>query len=730
MSFWFDVLFDDEDGAFSRPDEALSDGSGFRPEVAKLQVQHWLERNSKMCVPARKLLQDYGDRYAGKPPGNKAPVRPPDCSVDNPADVDGSKRINPVWKPDELDKYEQDRAYGRVSREVDTWWLRARDPNYEDWVVGLPSVESAQSRTEHCKNNLVNRYAHSYQGEQSPQLEAAEEDLSDHDHCRCAECHACHHEAHGHDLDEHEHEAGCERHHHRHHHLRHHHGHDLGHDDDGHRHDEDDEDDNHRVHDYSHEPAFTHEYVDDLMDEEVDDDVSYEEGPLTGLLTEIPNILDPKQIEALHMIVKSCILDNAGSGLTRAGENLQKTRCRMFLALDCGKSLLRELLVFIAVWDKDEQSLIFQVTTQIVEALHHSALIPYAWNSLRIPKDIISPAQTVLLRLVNHMLRAYVHNPKAQEPRDNTRDVKLVHFFFSFFRSRIVPECAALMHLQAQIREQKCDPAEFPVDSWDMERAKDGLVQYLEFLTTVAEAPDTRAKLIEWEAVYDLVTILSGLEAGVQKKALIELPKRSPEGAKSTPMVERPYATEQHSPAPSPPPPPLQQPAHKFPWSGIKGQIFTILATLLQPPSGQSSPGNSQVQTQMVKYNGIVPLLNCCAYDDHNPYAKERVTICLKWLLDGCEAANNFFRELVSLAPQPSLRPASGGTATSVIRVDGIQDEVKVQVRPGAAAHAGRAEGGSGSRDPDADLLECAASLSLGAAAPTRRGAMEDDFMA
>ncbi|KAL6409663.1 hypothetical protein AUP68_06046 [Ilyonectria robusta] len=590
MSFWFDVLFDD-DGALSGSEEGLGDGSGFRPNVAKQQVQHWLDRNSKMCETARNLLKDYAQNQADKPPGNLAPIRPlawnwlPDGSVDVPGDVgDSDEKINPVWKPDETDRFEQDRAYGRVSREIDTWWLRARDPNYEDWVVGMPSVEFAQSRTEHCRNNL------------------------------------------------------------------------------------------------------------DMMDDdEADDDESYGEGPLTGLLTEVPNILDPKQIEALHMIVKSCILDNAGSGLTRAGENLQKTRCRMFLALDCGKSLLREMLVFIAVWEKDEQSLIFQVTTQIVEALHHSALIPYAWNSLRIPKDIISPAQTVLLRLVNHMFRARVNNPSSQEAKDNTRDIKLVHFFFSFFRSRIVPECAALMHLQAQIREENCDPSEFPVDSWDMERAKDGLAQYLDFLTTVAEMMDTRAKLIEWESVYDLITILSGLEAGVPKKPLIELPKRSPRSENGgNPMVERPYAAADDSHSPSPPPPPLQEPAHKFPWSGIKGQIFTIIATLLQPPPGQSSPGNPDVQMQMVKYNGIVPLLNCCAYDDHNPFAKERVTICLKWLLDGCEAANNFFRELVNLAPQPNLRPPPGGTTVSTIKVDGIEGEVKVQVRSNTAGPAGQ----------------------------------------
>ncbi|KAF5234336.1 hypothetical protein FANTH_12169 [Fusarium anthophilum] len=735
MSFWFDVLFDD-DGALSGPEESLGDGSGFRPDVAKRQVQHWLDRNSKLCDTARKLLKDYAQNQASKPPGNLAPIRPlawnwlPDGSVDVPGDVANTEdKINPVWKPDETDKFEQDRAYGRVSREVDTWWLNARDPNYEEWLVLMPSVEFAQSRLEHCRNNLVHRYAHSCGTDHSPPPGVVEEEeLSEHEHC-----HHCEHDDHEH---EHEHEHDHHDHHHEcnHDHDDHDHDHDHGHDHD-HDHDHDHEDDqecvcqcdhdhdhDHHHHHHDHDHEYAHDYVEDIMDEEdADDDESYGEGPLTGLLTEVPNILDPKQIEALHMIVKSCILDNAGSGLTRAGENLQKTRCRMFLALDCGKSLLREMLVFIAVWEKDEQSLIFQVTTQIVEALHHSALIPYAWNSLRIPKDIISPAQTVLLRLVNHMFRARINNSSAsQETKDNSRDIKLVHFFLSFFRSRIVPECAALMHLQAQIREENCDPSEFPVDSWDMERAKDGLAQYLDFLTTVAEMLDTRAKLIEWEAIYDLITILTGLEAGVPKKPLIELPKRSPRNdSDGNPMIERPYAATDDGLPPSPPPPPLQEPAHKFPWSGIKAQIFTIIATLLQPPQGQSSPGNPDVQMQMVKYNGIVPLLNCCAYDDHNPYAKERVTICLKWLLDGCEAANNFFRELVNLSPPPNLRPAPGGTTVSTIRVDGIQGEVKVQVRSSTSAPG---------EQETSDIVDGAGRIDLNQ--PSGRGSIEDDFMA
>ncbi|KAF4125634.1 palmitoyltransferase [Geosmithia morbida] len=626
MSFWFDVLFDD-DGAYSGSDDGLGDGSGFRPDVAKQQVQHWLDRNSRMCDTARDLLRDYAQNHADKPPGNLAPIRPlawnwlPDGMGPSEieAEADKDDKFSPVWNPDEPDKFEQDRLYGRVSREIDTWWLKARDPNYDQYIVPIPTTEIAQARLDHCKQNLVHRYAHSYRGD---------------------------------------------------------HG---------------------------------------------------------------------SVIEALHMIVKSCILDNAGSGLTRAGENLQKTRCRMFLALDCGKSLLRELLVFIAVWEKDEQSLIFQVTTQIIEALHHSALIPYAWNVMRIPKDIISPGQTVLLRLVSHMFRARVNSPAAQAPKDpESKDIKLVHFLFSFFRTRIVPECAALMHLQTQIRQGQVDAAEFPVDSWDMDRAKDGLAQYLDFLTTVAEMYDTREELIKWEATYDLLVILNGLEAAIPKKPLVDLgrkqssqssaaaaPAAPDDAGLENPMVERPYSTadSRYSTASSssPPPPPLQEPAHKFPWAGIKGQIFTILATLLQPPPGQTSPGNPKTQMQIVQWNGIVPLLNSCAYDGHNPFAKERVTICLKWLLDGCETANSFFRELVNMGPQPDLKPPPGGSSTvSTLKVDGILGDVKVQVRSSTAAPVVEPQA---AREAD-ELVKRTAELGLlGPSNKEGNENIEEDFM-
>ncbi|KAL2197773.1 hypothetical protein P885DRAFT_33644 [Corynascus similis CBS 632.67] len=654
MAFWSTVLFDDD---------ALSDESDgnvygeFRPDIAKAEVQNWFERNSRFCDKARQLLTDYEESVANKglPPGHLPCISPlawnwlPEGTVRVRADdISDDTKITPQWKEDEPDKFEQDKAYGRVSREVDTWWLKIRDPNYDDWVVPMPTVEFAQQRTENCKANLVNRYAHSY---------------------RTAEHEESVHSAEGAPLPE-----GSA--------------------------DQEGKDGGHYVHDYN----------DDMIeDEDIDDDDSYGEGPMNGLLTEVPNILDPKQIEALHMIVKSCILDNAGLALSRAGENLQKTRCRMFLAMECGRSLLREILVFIAVWEKSEQSLIFQLTTQIVEAIHHSALVPYAWQSLRIPKDIISPAQTVMLRLVNNMFRARNNDPPPADSKEHLRDVKLLHFLFIQFRSRIVPECAALMHLQAQIRNDLCDPADFPVDSWDMERAKDGIQQFLELLTTVNELPETRQYLIEWEATYELLTLLKGLEAGVPKKPMVEMPShhnKSRQHAQQQQQQQQPppphpddpdagYDSEDH---PLAPPPPLEEPAHKYPWAGIKGQILHILAGLLQPPPGRSSPGNPEVQSQILRHNGVISLLNCCVYDDHNRYARERVQICLKWLMDGSEEANKYLRELIAMSPPPNLRApqqpqvpqtssdgaAQGPTAqpqTTSLRIDGIAGEVKVRLR-------------------------------------------------
>lgn len=631
MSFWATVLFDDDENS----DENNLYGD-FRPDIAKIEVTNWYERNSRLSPKTRQLLLEYEENVAsrGHPPGHLPCISPlagnwmPEGSVQVRADEDTSDKITPKWKEDEPDKFTQDRLYGRVSREVDTWWLKTRDPNYDSWVVPMPTVEFAQQRTENCKANLINRYAHAYRTEEQ--------------------------EAEGsvHSGDEAPLPGGSVE----------HEGKDGGH--------------------------YAHDYNDDMIEEEdIDDDESYGEGPMSGLLTEVPNILDPQQIEALHLIIKNCILDASGGPLTNAGENLQKTRCRMLLALECGRSLLREILVFIAVWEKSEHSTIFLLTTQIVEAIHHNALIPFAWQSLRIPKDIISPAQTVLLRLVNTMLKQRNNDPPPPDSKEHLRDVKLIHFLFIQFRSRIVPECAALMHLQAQIRNDLIDPADFPVDSWDMERAKDGLQQFLELLTTVSELPETRAYLIEWELVYELIVLLKGLDAGVPKKPMVDPATQRRAPAPPPSSADDGYDSEDH---PLAPPPPMQEPAHKFPWAGIKGPILNILAGLLHPLYNHG-PGNPAVQEQVLRHNGLVSLLGCCVYDDHNRFARERVQLCLKFLLHGSEEANNTLRSLVTMPPPPPSAPQQHAADPNTtqpqqqqiqsVRVDGVPGEVKVRVR-------------------------------------------------
>ena len=619
MSFWFEALFDDDlsnDAIHELPPDDL--------DVSKVheEVKNWLRRNSQRDKVAQELFEKYS---TGVQLGPSAGLLPKETEAIGP-DSNSDKVIAPMWKPDVEDKYEQDRLYARVSHEIDVWWKRVRDANYEGWVVPMESVDGAISRATSCKENAMHRYM--------PRAQDADHDYTQEGH-----------------YDEQSEDAVNA---------------------------EEDVDDRSTREDNGEE--------DDELDDEEDEDDSYVEGPLRGLLTEIPNILDTKQIEALHMTVKACIVDSMGSGLTPAGENLQKTRCKMFLALDCGKNLLREMLVFIAVWEQTDQQFIFQITAQIIESFHHNALLPYAWNSLRILKDIVSPAQTVLLRLINYMFRARKDSTIYEDLRDYNRDAKLIHFLYNYFRCRVVPDCIALIYAQAQIRQAKSHPSDFPVDLWDMERARDGLSQYLDFISVVAEIPEMRPLLIEWEAVYELIALLKSLEEGVERKPLdAHIPnRRSPaqsSGSDSTnPAVDRPYDETnpnggQASARPQTAVPPLHDEPHKFPWAGIKIQILIILSSLVAPNNARrSGPGNPIVQKQLVDRDGILPLLNCCVYDGNNEYLKERATVAIKFVMEGSDEAQKFVRDLVPIkqAQAQAQTPSQGSASNTEGRPLGI----------------------------------------------------------
>jgi len=636
MAFWFEMLFDND-----LHNEPIQDPAPqLRVDVVYEEVRNWLKRNNAKAPMAHALLEKHTidvnlGNTAGPLPADE--LLAPHSTETNGKTVGSEPATEatvipaqnvPIWNEKATSKEEQDRLYGRVSHEIDVWWKRVRDANYENWVVPMETVEAAISKAEQSKENAMTRYVPRRDGNDggSDYLPKARysnsidrENANDVDNGPLAV-------------------------------------------DDGDEEAEDEEDDE--------------------EEDDEDDDDSYVDGPLRGLLTEIPNILDTKQIEALHMTVKACIVDAMGSGLTKAGENLQKTRCKMFLALDCGKNLLREILVFIAVWEQAETQFIFQITAQIIESFHHNALLPYAWNSLKILKDIVSPAQTVLLRLINYMFRARKNTTIYTDNKDYQRDAKLIHFLYKYFRCNVVPDCIALIYAQAQIRNNKKNAMDFPVDLWDMERAKDGLSQYLDFISVIADTPEMRPLLIEWETVYELIALLNTLEAGVARKSLVEPKKAAPEssrnaasagtdatisdedleseaGARKTsthhshPSLS--FSTVAHAPSSTRDPtlPALHDSPHKFPWSGIKVQILIILTSLVAPASRVRGPGNPTVQKQIVKHGGIMTLLNCCVYDGHNEYLKERATLCIKFVMDGCEEAQQFVRELSPLSKNP-----------------------------------------------------------------------------
>lgn len=576
-------------------------------EKVHTEVKHWLQRNSAHEAAATNLLQRYSaDVSLGHTPGMlPEPLYKPEPWNEKRIDFKHHE-----WRDDIEDKYEQDRVYGRVSREIDIWWKRVRDANYDGWNIAMESVVGAQSRANEVKSSSMLSYGISDQDEEYE---------NDHYDCEPEEA------LHGHD----EFENG------------------------------------------SLDPEIGDEEDDDDEEEDEDDD-SYVEGPLRGLLTEIPNILDTKQIEALHMTVKACIVDSMGSGLSPVGENLQKTRCKMFLALDCGKNLLREMLVFIAVWEQAESSFIFQITAQIIESFHHNALLPYAWTSLKIMKDIVSPAQTVLLRLISYMFRARRESPIYDDTRDFNRDAKLIHFLYNYYRCRVVPDCIALIDAQAQIRHNKVHPADFPVDLWDMERAKDGLSQYLELISVVVEIPEMRPLLIQWEAIYELVALLKALEEGVARKTFDEGASSSATTANNRSQEGKADSSDARAAAIVPP---LQDNPHRFPWSGIKNQILIILTSLVAPANKtRTGTPNAEVQQQLLAHDGVMAVLQCASYDGHNDYIKERATLAIKYMMDGCKPAQDIVKSLNPVRP-PNAQNAPQGEAVAPTRRQRVASE-------------------------------------------------------
>lgn len=411
------------------------------------------------------------------------------------------------------------------------------------------------------------------------------------------------------------------------------------------------------------------------VDEEEDDD-DYRGRPgdqQRGLLTDIPLVLGPAEIEALPMIVQAGIVDSFGlkGGERNGSRNMQALRCHILLTQETGRNLLRELLIFIAAWDLPDDELYFKMMVQIMEAVLRNGLMSHAYSDFGQPKDIISPAQAVVIKILTNIFRAkyspasVTGSAQASVPRTpaplSRVDILTVRYIFTIFRGNIIPETCALIYLQGQIRAERALPEDFPLNLWDMERVYEGVYQFLEFFAVLTENNDWKNLLVKWEIVYDLVTLIKELEASIPKGQLNQLsfgsvpppppPPRStsPDSKPASPApvaVERPYDPGDPDPIDNgagsvdsrPESPPITDDPSEFEWRNLKKLVVLVLSSLVW-----KCP---EVQEQIRRHGGVEAILCCTAFDAHNPYIKEHAVMCLKFLLEGNRENQRLVEEL------------------------------------------------------------------------------------
>lgn len=457
----------------------------------------------------------------------------------------------------------------------------------------------------------------------------------------------------------------------------------------------------------------------DLLDEESEDedeDDSDYDDPVPGdfnrgLLTDIPLILGPQEVEVLPMIIQTGIVppgpNQPGYGRSpeevAAIKNMHTVRCHLLLAQDNGRNLLRELLIFVAAWDLREDELYFKLMIQIIEAVLTNGLLPFSYHAFRESKDIVSPAQAVMMKFLTNIFRSRqadtarragltVAAQTLREPVPKIQaypqrvDVHMVSFLFTEFRQHIIPRTCALIFLQGQIRNGMVAPDEFPLNLWDMERMYEGIYQYLEFFAILTEHDVWKQMMADWEITSELITLLEELDSAIPrstprhqamknrgKTAPVNHPSMSDQEPKQPVAVERPYDVQ-----PSPPPPNLESlmqpegtstttpdltqtplaPIHPhedepsdFEWRNLKKLAVLVLSSLVW----KSRAVQDQLYARDERAHpgrGVRALLNCCKYDDYNPFIREHAIMALRFALEGHAGNQDVVRGLEKLGKE------------------------------------------------------------------------------
>ncbi|KAL8970567.1 MAG: hypothetical protein Q9183_001458 [Haloplaca sp. 2 TL-2023] len=451
-----------------------------------------------------------------------------------------------------------------------------------------------------------------------------------------------------------------------------------------------DEDGEQRV--YNSGTALVEDTASDVAAESIenndDDDDDYRSSDQErGLMTDIPLVLGPQEIEALPMIIQGGIVPSLATKDDDGKDNteMQSVRCNILLAQEAGRNLLRELLIFIAAWDLPEEEIYFKLMIQIMEAILANGLMPFAYQAFGEVKDIVSPAQSMVIKILTQIFRTKqgmlmngrgttTSTTPRREPPSRV-DLLVIRYIFSVFRQCIIPETCALIYLQGQIRAGAALPEDFPLNLWDMERVYEGVYQFLEFFAVLTESEDWKGLLVSWEIVSELVTLLRELDASIPKSPLGPIPSAaaatdalgsatsamqepqvddavpSPAQAPAPVAVERPYdslptedlltgtvppgngnlpptAPYQSEPvSPSPSQAIDSQDPSDFEWRNLKKLVVLVLSSLVWK--------STTVQNQIRAYGGVEMILACCNFDANNPYIREHAIMCLRFLLEG-----------------------------------------------------------------------------------------------
>lgn len=429
-----------------------------------------------------------------------------------------------------------------------------------------------------------------------------------------------------------------------------------------------------------------------------------------GLLTDIPLVLGPQEIEALPMIIQIGIC--AARDAVMQGRDMQGMRCNILLAGESGRNLLRELLIFIAAWDLQDDEIYFKLMMQIMEAILENGLMPYAYQTFAEVKDIVSPAQSMVIKILTQIFRGKQGLPlttgKAAWTAGNVHadtsrrvDVYVVKYIFTIFRQCIIPETCALIYLQGEIKQRHAMPEDFPLNLWDMERVYEGVYQFLEFFAVLTESEEWKDLLVNWEIVSELVTLLRELEGSIPHADITTAPlpqttaeaqqaakqqasqPAQPSVDSATPVaVERPFdmndvaGIPMPTDGPMPAPSPLSQTDSQdqdaldgadpsdFEWRNLKKLVILVLSSLVWK--------SRTVQDQIRQYGGVEMVVACCTYDANNPYIREHAVMCLRFLLEGNEENKELVRRL-EMGGNPVFPGIRG---SGIVRAEDIGERV------------------------------------------------------